>query len=57
MVFPPAEVLMKHRTPFVFVSGLDGILLPGTFANVPRISKPYESINLITVLQSVASLR
>lgn len=57
MVFPAAELLIKQKTPFVFVSGFDRIALPETFCDVPWLFKPYESTDLITLLQSVRSSR
>ncbi len=53
MVFPAAELLIKHKTPFVFISGLEDLSMPEAFAATPRLSKPYRTADLISLLQSV----
>ena len=51
-VFPVAERLMARGVPFIFCTGYGAEGVPGDFANVPTVAKPYLEETLRTVLAS-----
>jgi CheY-like chemotaxis protein len=54
-VFPVADALMKRGVPFVFATGYEEPMLPGTYAAVPRLTKPLDRAALLTALASAAA--
>lgn len=46
-VFPVAELLAERGVPFAFLTGYGRQDLPARFANVPILSKPFQSAELV----------
>jgi DNA-binding response OmpR family regulator len=50
MVYPVAEKLLSRGIPFIFVSGYGEWVLPETFADRPRVAKPFTVRELETAI-------
>ena len=50
-VYPVAEALAQRNVPFVFVTGYD--VLPGEYANRPRLCKPFKIADLLDTLSDI----
>jgi CheY-like chemotaxis protein len=51
-VFPVAQRLVARGVPFIFCTGYGAEGVPGDFAGVPTLAKPYLEETLKTVLES-----
>lgn len=49
--FPIAEVLTARAIPFAFLTGYGDAAIPVKFREVPRLTKPYSSADLIGLLE------
>lgn len=56
-VIPVAEILRQRGCPVVFISGYGRSDLPAAFAGVPLLSKPFDSNELVVVLQEILAAR
>lgn len=54
-VFPVAERLLERGVPFIFCTGYGAEGLPGEFAGVPTVAKPYLEETLKTALAAQIS--
>jgi CheY-like chemotaxis protein len=52
LAFPIADALRSRGVPFVFATGYDQLVVPDTYANVPRCQKPIDSTELSQMLAS-----
>ena len=50
-MFPVAERLIARGVPFIFCSGYGAEGVPGDFAGVPTIAKPYHEETLKAALE------
>jgi CheY-like chemotaxis protein len=50
-VYPVADVLAQRNVPFVFVTGYG--VLPGEYANRPRLCKPFKMADLLDALSDI----
>ena len=50
-VYPVADILAQRNVPFVFVTGYG--VLPGEYANRPRLCKPFKMVDLIDTLSDI----
>ena len=50
-IYPVAEILSRRNIPFVFVTGYG--VLPGEYANRPRLCKPFKMADLIDTLSDI----
>ena len=50
-VYPVAEILAQRNVPFVFVTGYG--VLPGEYANRPRLCKPFKMADLLNTLSDI----
>lgn len=57
MVYPLAEELQARGTPFLFLTGYARTDMPERFANVPRLSKPYDSRVLLREIERSLAAR
>lgn len=46
LVFPLAELLAAKRTPFIFLTGYDGDVLPPPWRDRPQLTKPVDMRDL-----------
>ena len=51
MVYPLADDLVARRIPFMFLTGYALADLPERFAEIRRVAKPYDSIELIAAIR------
>lgn len=56
-VFPVAEVLQARNVPFVLASGYGDWALPEAFRDLPRLTKPFGSDDVVKVVEAMYSLR
>ena len=52
-VYPVADALSRRKVPFVFVTGYGAGVLPGEYAECPRLCKPFKMADLLDTLSSV----
>ncbi len=50
-IYPVADILSRRNIPFVFVTGYG--VLPGEYANRPRLCKPFKMVDLIDTLSDI----
>jgi CheY-like chemotaxis protein len=50
-VYPVADILAQRNVPFVFVTGYG--VLPGEYANRPRLCKPFKMADLLDTLSDI----
>ena len=50
-VYPVADILAQRNVPFVFVTGYG--VLPGEYANRPRLCKPFKMADLLDTLSGI----
>jgi len=50
-VYPVADILAQRNVPFVFVTGYG--VLPGEYANRPRLCKPFKMADLLNTLSDI----
>jgi CheY-like chemotaxis protein len=50
-VYPVADILAQRNVPFVFVTGYG--VLPGEYANRPRLCKPFKMTELLDTLSHI----
>ena len=50
-VYPVADILAQRNVPFVFVTGYG--VLPGEYANRPRLCKPFKMADLLGTLSDI----
>ena len=50
-VYPVADILAQRNVPFVFVTGYG--VLPGEYANRPRLCKPFKMTELLDTLSDI----
>jgi CheY-like chemotaxis protein len=50
-VYPVADILAQRNVPFVFVTGYG--VLPGEYANRPRLCKPFKMADLLDALSDI----
>jgi DNA-binding response OmpR family regulator len=50
-IYPVADILSRRNIPFVFVTGYG--VLPGEYANRPRLCKPFKMADLIDTLSDI----
>jgi CheY-like chemotaxis protein len=50
-VYPVADILAQRNVPFVFVTGYG--VLPGEYANRPRLCKPFKMTDLLDTLSDI----
>ena len=50
-VYPVADILAQRNVPFVFVTGYG--VLPGEYANRPRLCKPFKMADLVNTLSDI----
>jgi len=50
-VYPVADILAQRNVPFVFVTGYG--VLPGEYANRPRLCKPFKMSDLLDTLSDI----
>jgi len=49
-VFPVADALIKLSVPFVFSTGYEGAVLPQTYVDVKRLTKPLDPVALLAAM-------
>jgi CheY-like chemotaxis protein len=54
--FTSATKLQRERIPFVFITGYQLDMLASTFANVPVLSKPHDTEQLVEALRDAINL-
>jgi len=54
-VYPVADALSRRNVPFVFVTGYGAGVLPGEYAERPRLCKPFKMADLLGTLSSVVA--
>jgi len=54
-VHPVADALSRRNVPFVFVTGYGAGVLPGEYAERPRLCKPFKMADLLGTLSSVVA--
>jgi len=52
-VYPVADILAQRNVPFVFVTGYG--VLPGEYANRPRLCKPFKMTELLDTLSDIVN--
>lgn len=52
-VFPVADLLRERGAPFLFATGYDREVIPERFRDRPRLEKPFETLALIQLLESL----
>ena len=52
-VYPVADILAQRNVPFVFVTGYG--VLPGEYANRPRLCKPFKMADLLDTLSDIVT--
>jgi DNA-binding response OmpR family regulator len=50
-IYPVADILSRRNIPFVFVTGYG--VLPGEYANRPRLCKPFKMADLLDTLSDI----
>jgi DNA-binding response OmpR family regulator len=50
-IYPVADILSRRNIPFVFVTGYG--VLPGEYANRPRLCKPFKMADLLGTLSDI----
>jgi CheY-like chemotaxis protein len=50
-IYPVADILSRRNIPFVFVTGYG--VLPGEYANRPRLCKPFKVADLLDTLSDI----
>jgi DNA-binding response OmpR family regulator len=50
-IYPVADILSRRKIPFVFVTGYG--VLPGEYANRPRLCKPFKMADLLDTLSDI----
>ena len=50
-VYPVADILAQRNVPFVFLTGYG--VLPGEYANRPRLCKPFKMADLLDTLSDI----
>ena len=50
-IYPVADILSRRNIPFVFVTGYG--VLPGEYANRPRLCKPFKMVDLLDTLSDI----
>ena len=50
-IYPVADILSRRNIPFVFVTGYG--VLPGEYANRPRLCKPFKVEDLLDTLSDI----
>jgi DNA-binding response OmpR family regulator len=50
-IYPVADILSRRNIPFVFVTGYG--VLPGEYANRPRLCKPFKMADLLDALSDI----
>jgi CheY-like chemotaxis protein len=52
LIYPVADVLLRRNIPMIFCTGYsESGVIPGQFAHVPHVSKPYDERMLETVME------
>ena len=54
-VYPVADALSRRNVPFVFVTGYGASVLPGEYAECPRLCKPFKMADLLGKLSSIVA--
>lgn len=53
MVFPAADLLIKHGVPVVLTTGYDPSVIPSRFSAVPRCDKPIDAQAVVQAIRRV----
>jgi len=53
MTFPIAKILTERGLPFIFLTGYDPHSVPGEYAKVPVLEKPFTDADLVANLLSL----
>lgn len=51
--FPVADALIIRNVPVLFVTGYDSLMLPGAFASIPRLNKPFNPNILVSTISAI----
>lgn len=52
-IYPVADILSRRNVPFVFLTGYASGVLPGEYAERPRLCKPFKMADLLGTLSSL----
>ncbi|GAA3105963.1 response regulator [Rhizobium viscosum] len=51
--FPIADLLRQRQVPFIFTSGYDQVVIPLSLSEVPLVSKPADSSEIVGLLANL----